>query len=323
MFTKLREARPFPQHRKTTDFHQTPVFPQEIIDLIIDEVASQISPEALRPYSLISKSFHASCRRHSFSEIKITVDDLSHLRAQNLINVFKKPHNVDLLSTVRSLQVVFPSKKKDCTKRDIFRLPTWPSIGGRRENSFLTLLNLLSQAPLATFSLHALRTAPVSLAETMDDRTMEAFRSLCTKPSLHSLRLSNLNFLEGTLITEAIRANTLLELSLNNIALGWNDDEVNRDPNLTPIISRIEKLDIRSVSSFELFRIFGRSKPTSHPFVALPRLHSFVFSARCGEFEMQRTWAFIVEVANSLETLEIEDLNWIGEVEPFLSALTS
>jgi len=323
MFAKLREAIPFQKHRKTTDLHQTPTLPQEITDLIIDEVASQISSKALQPYSLISKSFHASCRRYLFSEIEIALDGLSHLRSQNLVNIFKNPHNVDLISTVRSLRIVFPSKIYRA-KWDIFRLSRWRRIlyiRGRRENSFLNVLNLLLQAPLITFTLHARREAPVNLWETVDDRTMEAFRSLCTKPSLRSLRLSNLNFLEETLITEAIRVNTLLGLSLNNVALGWDDgigwdnDEVTRDPNLAPVISQIEKLDVRSVSSFELFRIFGRTQPISRPFVALPRLRSFVFSARCAEFEMRKIWAFILESAGTLQSLEIEDISWTGEVD--------
>lgn len=317
MFAKLREAIPFPNHRKTTDPLQTLALPQEIIDLIIDEFASQISPKALQPYSLISKAFYASCRRYLFSEIEIVVDGLAHLRSQNLINVLKNPHNVGLISTVRSLRIVFPSNKYR-TKWDIFRLRRWRrilSIKGRWENSFLNVLHLLSQAPLATFTLHAPRLALVNFSNAVDDRTMEVLRSLWTKPSLRSLRLSNLNFLEGTLLTKVILANTLLELSLNNVGLGWYDDELNDNSNLTPIISRIEKLDVRSISSFQLFRIFGRAKPTPHPFVALPRLRSFFFSALCGEFEMEQIWAFISEVADTLETLEIEDLHWTGKFD--------
>jgi len=323
MFAKLREAILFRKHRKTTDLHQTPTLPQEIIDLIIDEVASQISSKALQPYSLISKAFHASCRRHLFSEIEISLDGLSHLRSQNLINVFKNPHNVDLISTVRSLRIVFPPPKYR-SKWDIFRLSKWRRIlytRGRRGNSFLNVLNLLLQAPLTTFTLHARRGSPVNLWRTVDDRTMEAFRSFCTKPSLHFLRLSNLYFLDETLVTEAIRVNTLLGLSLDNVSLGWDDDvgrdndELTHNPNLAPVISRIEKLDVRSLSSLELFRIFGRAQSVSRPFVALPRLHSFTFSAMCAEFEMQKIWAFIVESAGTLQTLEIEDLSWTGEVD--------
>ena len=317
MFAKLREAIPFPNHRKTMDPLQTLALPQEIIDLIIDEFASQISPKALQPYSLISKAFYASCRRYLFSEIEIVVDGLAHLRSQNLINVLKNPHNVGLISTVRSLRIVFPSNKYR-TKWDIFRLRRWRrilSIKGRWENSFLNVLHLLSQAPLATFTLHAPRLALVNFSNAVDDRTMEVLRSLWTKPSLRSLRLSNLNFLEGTLLTKVILANTLLELSLNNVGLGWYDDELNDNSNLTPIISRIEKLDVRSISSFQLFRIFGRAKPTPHPFVALPHLRSFFFSALCGEFEMEQIWAFISEVTDTLETLEIEDLHWTGKFD--------
>ncbi|KIM42807.1 hypothetical protein M413DRAFT_26796 [Hebeloma cylindrosporum] len=156
--------------------------------------------------------------------------------------------------------------------------------------------------------MHAPRGSPAFVSGKVDDQTMVSFRSLCTKPSLQSLRLSNLNFLDETLITEAIRANNLLELSLNNVALGWDDNRV--DSNLAPIISQIEKLDIRSVSSRELFRIFGRTNPTAHPFVGFPRLRSLVFSAKCGEFEMQRIWSFILEFRETLETLEIEDVYW-------------
>jgi hypothetical protein len=47
MLAKLHEAILFPKHRKTTNLRQTLTLPQEIIDLIIDEVASQISPKAL------------------------------------------------------------------------------------------------------------------------------------------------------------------------------------------------------------------------------------------------------------------------------------
>ena len=313
MFAKLRQAILFPNHRKTTDPYQTLAFPQEIIDLIIDEVASQISPKALQPYSSISKAFHASCRRYLFSEIEIAVDGLSHLRSQNLIKILKNSHNASLISTVGSLRIVFPSNKYR-SKWDKFRLPIL-SIKGRWENSFLNILNLLSQAPaLTAFTLHAPRSAPVNLWNRVDDRTMEALRSLCTKPSLRSLHLSNLNYLEESLITRVILANTLVELSLNNVALGWHDDGVNHNPNLTPIISRIEKLDVRSVSSFQVFRILGRAKPTPNPFVAFPRLRSFAFSALCGEFEMQRIWGFICEVAETLETLEIENLNWTSKV---------
>jgi hypothetical protein len=149
---------------------KSPDLPQEIIDIIVHEIASQNSTlEALKACSLVSKSFCFSCRRHLFSDIELLSDSWQS-QAARLVKILQNPDNVGLAACVRSLTLSF----------DVQSNRTYSFLGSRTlghrlnklkmtaltlaarlhlyEDNLIKVLNLFMQAPLErSFTLHARR----------------------------------------------------------------------------------------------------------------------------------------------------------------------
>src|SRR6266446_420152 len=94
---------------ETKNVRKCPALPQEIIDAIVHEIASQnlkLTPETLRTCALVSKSFCFPCRRHLFSHIELVSDNLSQSRAARLVKILQNPDNAVLAASVRSLTLI-------------------------------------------------------------------------------------------------------------------------------------------------------------------------------------------------------------------------
>ena len=182
------------------------------------------------------------------------------------------------------------------------------------ENNLIKALNLLMQAPLESFTLHTHGGVPdwereAGLAGSMKKAILIA----CTVP-LTTLRLSNLVNVDESLITRVVHSNTLKELALSNVTLRVCDDDVNL--NLRPTTSQIERLDFRHVSYMQVLRTMGRptfpTLPMPYPFITFSRLCNLAISGPWPDLETDTLWQFMLGVADTLETLEIDEIKGEG-----------
>jgi len=304
-----------------------PALPQEIIDAIVHEIASQthLTPETLRACALVSKSFCYPCRRHLFSHIELVSDNFSQSRAARLVKILQNPDNVGLAASVRSLRLTLDvpfhtflgsralghrlheSKIKALTLAKRLRL---------YENNLIKALNLLMLAPLTSFTLHG-RGVPDWGTEV--GITKRSVLTACAIPSLTTLCFSNLANLDESLIASIIQSNTLKELILAIVNLRVCDGDAN--PDLQPITSQIERLALRRVAYIHVLRTMGRLTPPTLPmpysFVNFPRLRSLVISGSLLNIGAETLWQFMLGVSSTLETLEIEEPKWRGRMPYF------
>ena len=305
---------------------KSPNLPPEIISLIVHEIASQNSAlEALKACSLVSKSFCFFCRRHLFSDIELLSDSWQS-QAARLVKILQNPDNVGLAACVRSLTLIF----------DVQSNRTYSFLGSRTlgyglnkskmtaltlaarlrlyEDNLIKVLNLLMQAHLESFTLHARKGVSDWETEAGAARSMKkAVFMACTAP-LTTLRLSNLVNIDEYLIARVIHSSTLKELALTNVTLKVYDEDANFDPQ--PMTSQIERLDLRRVSYMQIFRVMGHptlaALPMPYPFISLPRLRNLIISSPWTDLEADPLREFMLGVAKTLEILEIEEINWRG-----------
>jgi hypothetical protein len=188
------------------------------------------------------------------------------------------------------------------------------------ENDLTTALNLLMQAPLESFTLHARRGVPDREIETEEARRkkrailMACIAPLPTLRTLRTLRLSNLDNIDESVIACVIRSSTLKELALRLVTLKVCDEDTNLD--LQPITSQIEQLDLRHISFMKVLRTMGRptfpALPMPYPFITFSRLRNLTISGPWPDLEADTLWQFMLGVADTLETLEIEEIKWEG-----------
>jgi len=311
----------------------TPDLPQEIIDIIVHEIASQdLARKALKACSLVSKSFYSSCRPHLFSDLTLISNKISQSRAARLVQILQNPDNVGLAACVRSLTLIFdvPGPRKTflgsrTLGRRLYKLKMMAlTLAGRLdlyENNLTTALNLLMQAPLESFTLDGRRGIPAREMETEEfrrkkrDLLIAFIAPLTTLRTLCTLRLSNIDDIHGSFIACVIRSSTLKELALRRVTLTARDGDANLD--LRPTTSQIERLDLRRISYMVVLRAMGRPTfpvlPMSYPFITFPRLRNLTISGPWPDLEADALWEFMLGVANTLETLEIEEIKWEGD----------
>ena len=312
----------------------TPDLPQEIIDIIVHEIASQdLARKALKACSLVSKSFYSSCRPHLFSDITLISNKFSQSRAARLVQILQNPDNVGLVACVRSLTLIFdvPGSSKTypflgsrTLDRRLYKSKMRAlTLAGRLDlygNDITTALNLLMQAPLESFTLHARRGIPDREMETEEARRKKrAVLVACIAPlttlcTLRTLSLSSLDNIDESLIACVIRSSTLKELALRHVTLKVCDEDANLD--LQPINSQIERLDLRHISYMNVLRTMGRptfpASPMPYPFTTFSRLRSLTISGSWSGLEADILWQFMLGVAHTLDTLEIQELKWEG-----------
>ena len=299
------------------------ILPQEIVNLIVDEVASQNSPKTLRSCALVSRLFSSPSCRQLFSEIEIIIDETVQPRAKRLLKVLKHGQNVNLMAFIQSLKVVLtPQQRQPASSPSNFNYPLQKSkqmatsIAKHfpHENYLLKLLSLFVYVPLTSFTLDGRK--GYAIWKWPDERTNEVVRQLCTNSSLKSLRISKIYNFDMTLIGEILRANTLQEFSVIAVSQYFSAGNIAVD-NHAEVSSRIEKLDIRRLSYPGIFRILGCSTgpllPGPYPFVSFLCFHTLVITTSSLDSTVSMIWGFILGVAGTLESLEIEELGRQGE----------
>lgn len=299
-----------------------PILPQEIVELILDEVAALNSPETLRACALVSRSFCFPSRRHLYSDIFLVVDRYGQARARRIIKTLESLRKGGFTADVRSLTLIL-----DVSSKFLESGPTFGSralggqsqklkhIGfraverlGRWETNLEKLLKLLMGSQLTSFTLEARGGVIDWELHLKGEIRMEILHSLFTHPSLKSLHISHVSRLDNSFVAEALRNNSLQELAFINVSLPMS--RIIPVASVQFTYSHLRKLDIRRTSRLEFSRT---TIPTLSPFVTFTQLQTLVISTH--SFNIH--FLFHAGVARTLETLEIEEIDWEGEIIPY------
>ncbi|PPQ66531.1 hypothetical protein CVT26_009504 [Gymnopilus dilepis] len=268
--------------------------PQEIIDLIVDEVASQKDNyeariAALLSFSLVSRAFHSRSRECLFSDIRLSVNQDSERRAEKLRKVLSSKKNTSLSSRIRSLEYTFPLPPP------LYNLPPiprviellglgifWPRLWHRwqdvrkllapRRKIFFDLLHVLSkEAPLEAFGI-----VGQNDVYRWDPRLDVPLTHMLRGEFLRSLHLISVYNLPRAIMKTIFSSSNVQDLKLADISfefLSWQlppSDEVL----VTTPISRITELQITDVLLQDLFYTF--QLPNGRP--AFPSVRRLVLS---------------------------------------------
>ncbi|KIM34681.1 hypothetical protein M413DRAFT_33103 [Hebeloma cylindrosporum] len=311
----------------TTDT-ESPSFPQEILELILDEVAALNSPQTLRACTLVSKSFYFPSRKHLYSHIFLVIDRHGQARARRLIKTLETLRKAGFAAVVHSLTLIFGVSSKiepgsTFGSRILGRHSQKSKLLGSRivegiglwETNLEKLLRLLMASQLTSFTLRAQGGFIDWGLHLKGEIRMETFHSLFTLPSLKSLHLSHVFGLDDSLVGEALQSNSLRELTLVSVSLPISKIT---QPVVQFTSRHIRSLDIRRTSITDFLSTMGYSRQllsTPHPIVTFTRLQSLAISGRHStSLDVHRPWKFILGLARTLETLEIEEVYWEGEL---------
>ena len=324
-----------PDRMKAKNIRKPLDLPPEIIDIIVHEIAlSQdlIREETLKACSLVSKSFCFPCRRHLFSDLKLVSDKFSESRAARLIKILQNPDSsISLAACVRSLTLILDASSSSAHrfigsktlgrwlhKSKVIAL----TVAARLhlyESNLVKALSLLMQTPLESFTLHTQGAVKAWETQAGVARRMKNAIHIASAASLTTLHLSNLINVDESLIARAVHSNTLKELALTRVTLRVRDEDANL--NLQPTTSQIERLDFKHISCKQVLRIMGRPtipSSTPYPLITFPRLRHLIIPGPWSDLEMETVWEFMLGVADTLETLEIEENKWGGNVFVYL-----
>lgn len=314
---------------------ELPILPQEIVELVLDEVADLRSPKTLRACALVSKSFCFRCRQYLYSDIILVVDRYGQARARRIIKTLETLRKGGFAADVRSLTLILDVSSKFYESGPTFgsralsgrQSQKLKHVGfrtverlGLRETSLEKLFQLLMTSQLTTFALEARGGFIDWGLHLKGEIRIEAFQSLFTHPSLKSLQISHVSGLDNSFLAEALKNNSesLQELAFINISLPILGITL---PAVQFTNSHLRKLDIRRTSIREILRTMGYSTlsiatPAPQPFVTFTGLQTLVISAH--SLDLDLLWKFILGVAGTLETLEIEEVYWGCELISYI-----
>ncbi|KAF8966464.1 hypothetical protein BDZ97DRAFT_1917567 [Flammula alnicola] len=298
-----------------------PRLPQEIIDLIIDHVASDEKPTAtLRSCSLASSSLRYQSRRHLLSHIKLVADKTFQKRAGKLLKFLEHPDNAELLvGGIHSLKFVFDVPSVATSDGKLLGSVVLSSILvrskkimrgiSRQENATLKALEVLSRAMLESFTLKA-QGGFLNWKINNSPRTVTAaLLAICSNPFLKSLHISNISNFPQSLIIAAVYSPNLTELSLSNVELSRSVSEDDIPQNSRVTHSRIQRLELRGPMRYSSFfsalrTAIAQPTPSQSPSNAFPHLRSLSTGIPTDGSGLSD---FVLGVAHSLETLELDD----------------
>ncbi|KAF8966474.1 hypothetical protein BDZ97DRAFT_686035 [Flammula alnicola] len=303
--------------------------PQEIIDLIIDNVASMKDKNYLRACALVSRAFLGRSRHHLFMNIEVVVDGSTQKRSGRLRKVLQS--NPTLVLGIRSFRIYIPNTPpKSKLERKILRTRlvwlyrhtyTKMVVFGRKlgllRNHFLWLLQTISRAPVETL---AVKVEPPTLDWNVFSKKMRALLlTIRSNSSLKTLELSSLHDLPASMILATLgNGNTLQNLLLHSCAIApWGTPLFKSDLFgnfvIPPSFRQLQRLEIKRLpfrnffsQALEFSPSFGdASSPISIPlFPGLLSLTLDIPSYR--RDNAAYIWQFMMSGSRSIKSLEIK-----------------
>ena len=314
-----------------------PEIPQDIIDLIIDEIASDLngytgnlhdagSPmDTLKRCALVSRAFYFPSRRYIFSNIHLEFDMPNRNdepRTRNLLKILERKESDHLLSLIRTVNSNFNlipvSRKSQAGNRYQQIIRGMSSVTQKfrppRDN-LVELYHLLSQASLEKcvftteggFFKWTISTFPALIP----------IQQMCTGQSLKVLHLVYVADLDQHLLIAILSSPNLRELVLSNVILSSGNEYHIAPAGSSRTLSNLEKLGtvhvgktsgsaIVPISFFtDLVPWFpSNSKGGSLKFRRLKHFSTHV--SRRGD-RMSVMWQGILNTAETLQVLELQD----------------
>lgn len=327
---------------------QAPIYSlaQELIDLIVDEVASlthnitayQDQPQIkdIVACSLVSKAFHSRAKVHLLSRLHIRASEDFKSWAKSLVDRIENGPSdccVPVLVSLCCAAVANRDSKWTLDPRGHPRsLPnptTVDRLCAHLGDPFLGILHTISSPRYKTQHFSLVAMSELSLVKPPPEKQttlnfQTALSNACTAVSLKTLHLANIANIPWLKIMEVFFLPCLEELTLNNLAFEETEtSEISLDItlqagnfSLRTVAPKLQRLEIRNISYLGLFRWLNLPPPSTPPphssSLAFACLDNLIISL---PFDEQRfpiygalttIWNFMVRVASTLISLEIE-----------------
>ncbi|KAF5321941.1 hypothetical protein D9619_001231 [Psilocybe cf. subviscida] len=98
--------------------------PDDIIQLILDEVANSRDLPTLRACAVVSWAVNIHARKHLYSDIQFSLDSSANKRAKRLVHLLRNPRNQDLHTRIRSLTIIIGDAPSEGTRAVIQKSKT-------------------------------------------------------------------------------------------------------------------------------------------------------------------------------------------------------
>ncbi|KAF8880444.1 hypothetical protein CPB84DRAFT_275329 [Gymnopilus junonius] len=177
------------------------MLPQELVDLVMDDLASMNDTDTLRNSIYVSRAYHAPARKHVFANLEIVVDESVGSRARRLRKILE--NDLGLQRGIRSFKMHL-SAEKNCEGRfwqhskDLVAPNSFTRFGVFKEH-VLWLTRVVSQAKVRKYSF-VVEGSPLYW-DTLDRCSQSLMLSICSSPVLETLELVNVLNLPATMIT--------------------------------------------------------------------------------------------------------------------------
>jgi len=248
-----------------------PQLPQELIELILDEVASQKSQKewmnTLVSCSFVSRSFYAAARRNLFADIDFKLDKNLRNRARRLHKILLKhtsssgtqAKDANIVPAIRSLRLYFDLPSLHPPKvlgvhwlggiRSILRYTDrW-----RKRDNLAAVLEVVKRAPLEELTIEV---AQVGQRWTGSLSAGGPIGALCFMPSIHILRLVNIQQVDPRILSRRDTSCKIKELVLSDVAFS-EDVAGSNTPDPSILCREIEKLELYNVQVTQVLRVLG------------------------------------------------------------------
>lgn len=307
---------------------ERPFLPQEIIDQIIQEVASlcyvnnqPMSLEPLKTCSLVSKSFHTTVRRQFFSRLDFAINKYSRRRADRLLKILVDD------STLRNIRTFKVLCKGPISEQSFHHLNIsdffstrfrFRKLGARRtlnqNDCIYSMLEAINRAPLSQFTLVGWRLPGNPMPP--DIHFLNNLLQMLSNPALRSIRFGRLYWPPLVLIKHAFYSPGLKRLALADIY--WPREShhpqyIGDTDNICLPLAPLERLDLIGrvpyIHLLSLLRTLAMGDAASlnvaPKFPQFSHLRKLVVTVAVTEPEMNSLWEIMLGVAPFLENLLI------------------
>ncbi|KAF8966462.1 hypothetical protein BDZ97DRAFT_1917565 [Flammula alnicola] len=308
--------------------------PQEVIDLIIDDIASKKERYILRTCALVSTAFYIRCRTHLFTEIEFIADSSIQRRAGRLCKIFKR--NPSLVSELRAFKLVIRGAANqvegmisEVQESQVGRVILFAilfvlgfdavKVSLAKTVHFFKLLRTISHAPLRTFSVIG------ELGHEFDwslfnEKTEAHLLAIRSNPSLETLELANLSNLPGSVITGTPGPHNLRRLIFRNCTFEDGLRDVRRVRSeftawkgaMPSSLNQITTLEMTETSYYNFLTslqstFLGATATQPSSLLRFVDLTKLVVGLHRIVNQILSVWNLLTSVAHSLESLELKD----------------
>jgi len=276
--------------------------PQEIIDLIVDQVSAHgRASKLMKTCSLVSHSFHARARTCLFSHVYLCTGTYRYQRkkSRKFLRILKYKKNSDLISHIRYLEIFVYRLLPQSDFQQQYSVKRLLKLIGIDRSPVKAVLAMLKNAPIEQLILRG-----VSEYDFQNHRISTLLLELCSNPNIKTLRINGLNNIPYGFIAGNGQDRSLTQLALYHVTISdyWFDTWT---PSIAEAIDTLELVRMTSKEFLKALRCLSwlPSTPISECFKNLKNL-VITFPQQSFE-ERKEVWNVIFGLAGTLESLEL------------------